>query len=229
MQQGTVVHGMLAVIRREVLLLSRKRLAMLNPLFFSFLVALMFPLGLGPEPGKLQMLAPGLVWVIALLSALMTTDGMYKDDFDDGSLALIVLSPQPAYFLQMGRLIAQWLGTGLVISLAAPLVGVMLNLPPSASLTLLASLLLGTVTLVFVGGIGAALTVGLKNSGILLTLIVLPLYVPVLIFGAASVQAAAQSMNALPYLALLAAFMILALTLAPLAIQAALKINLDAS
>ncbi len=215
--------------KRDCLLLARKRMDLFNPLVFGFLVALMFPLGLGPSPKTLAMLAPGLIWVIALLSCLLATDGLFQEDFDDGSLVLLILSPQPAYFVVMSRIWAHWLKSGLTVSIVAPLIGLMLYLPASAYPALVASLLLGTVSLVFIGGIGAALTVGLKNSGILLTLIILPLYVPILIFGSAAVQAAAQGMPVGSYLALLGAFMCLAVSLAPLAAQAALKINLDAA
>jgi heme exporter protein B len=215
--------------RRDCVLVMRKRMDVLNPLVFGFLVALTFPLGLGPAPQTLSALAPGLIWVIALLSCLLATDGLFQEDFEDGSLTLMLLSPQSSYFLVMARLWAHWLKSGFAVSLIAPLLGLMLYLPASANGVLLAALLLGTISLVFLGGIGAALTVGLKNSGVLLTLIILPLYVPVLIFGSAAVQAAAEGMAAMPYVALLGAFACLSVTLAPLATQAALKINLDAA
>ena len=194
----------------------------------SFVVVLMFPLGLGPAPAQLAILAPGLVWIIALLASLLVTDGLYRDDFSDGSLTLILLSPHSGYFLQMARLWAYWCCSGLIISMASPLLGLLLNLPLAASFTLFISLLIGTVSLIFIGGIGAALTVGLNNSGILLALIILPLYVPVLIFGAAAVQAAVQGMPVSAYLAILAAIMCVVVTLAPLAVNAALRINVDA-
>lgn len=215
--------------RRDCVLVVRKRMDVMNPLVFGFIVALTFPLGLGPAPQTLASLAPGLIWVIALLSCLLATDGLFQDDFEDGSLTLLLLSPQSPYFLVMARLWAHWLKSGLAVSLMAPLLGVMLYLPVTATGVLVLSLLLGTVTLVFLGGIGAALTVGLKNSGVLLTLIILPLYVPVLIFGSAAVQASVQGLPVLPYIALLGAFLCLSVTLAPLAAQAALKINLDAA
>ena len=216
-------------LKRDCLLVMRQRMDVFNPLIFGFIVALTFPLGLGPSPQMLGALAPGLVWVIALLSCLFATDGLFQEDFDDGSLGLMLLSPQSPYFLIMARLWAHWLKSGLTVSLVSPLLGLMLYLPASAYLALVLSLLLGTISLVFIGGIGAALTVGMKNSGVLLTLIILPLYVPVLIFGSAAVQAAAQGMEVGAYLALLGASMCLAVSLAPLAAQAGLKINLDAA
>ena len=212
----------------ESKLLIRRPMDVFNPLLFGFLVALMFPLGLGPSPATLAKLAPGLVWIIALLSCLLATDQLFRDDFDDGSLALWLLSPQPMYFLVMTRIFVHWLSSGFIISLVSPILAIMLNIPLHAIAALFFSLLIGSVSLVFIGAIGAALTVGLKNSSILLTLIILPLYVPVLIFGAAAVDAAAQGMAVGAYLAILAAFMLLAVALAPLAIYGGLKINLDA-
>ena len=214
--------------KRDCIALARHPMDFFNPLIFGLLVTLMFPLGLGPSPQTLGGLAPGLLWVIALLSCLLATDKLFREDFEDGSLTFFVLSPQPLYFLVMARLWAHWLSSGLAITLMSPLLGMMLYLPGEATGALVISLLLGTVSLIFIGGIGAALTVGLKNSGILLTLIILPLYVPVLIFGAAAVQAGAQNMPVNAYLALLGAFSLLAVTLAPLAVAAALRINMDA-
>ncbi len=228
-EEATLSTAWWQTFKRDCRLIARRRMDLFNPLVFGFLVALMFPLGLGPSPKTLAMLSPGLIWIIALLSCLLATDGLFQEDFEDGSLTFLVLSPHPAYFLVMARLWAHWLKSGLAVSLVAPVLGIMLQLPVEANITLVASLLLGTVSLVFIGGIGAALTVGLKSSGILLTLIILPLYVPILIFGSAAVQASAQGMQVLGYLALLGAFMCLAVSLAPLAAQAALKINLDAA
>jgi len=229
MKHATLRSACWQTFRRDILLLLRKRMDFFQPLVFGFLVTLMFPLGLGPAPDLLATLAPGLVWIIALLSCLLATDGMFQQDYDDGSLTFLLLSPHPAYFLVMTRLWAQWLKSGLAVTLVAPVLGVMLQLPYQAIPVMVASLLAGTVSLVFIGAIGAALTVGLRNSGILLTLIILPLYVPVLIFGAAAVQASAEEMAVLPYLALLLSMMSLAITLAPLAVQAALRVNLDAA
>lgn len=216
------------LFNNETKLLMRRPMDVCNPLLFGFLVTLMFPLGLGPAPATLAKLAPGLVWIIALLSCLLATDQLFREDFDDGSLALWLLSPQPMYFLVLTRIFVHWLSSGCIIALISPVLAIMLNIPMHAIPALFASILIGSVSLIFIGAIGAALTVGLKNSSILLTLIILPLYVPVLIFGAAAVQAAAQDMAVGSYLAILAAFMMLAVSLAPLAIYGGLKINLDA-
>ncbi|HEY9034513.1 MAG TPA: heme exporter protein CcmB [Pseudomonadales bacterium] len=224
----SIGHACLALLRRDLLLLLRRRMDLLNPAMFAFLVTLMFPLGLGPAPDQLSLLAPGLVWVIMVLSCLWTTDGLFDEDFRDGSLALMVLGCQPLYFLLMARLAAHWLASALVIVLLAPLLALMLNLPAAGFVALVASLAMGSVSLVAIGAIGAALTVSLNNSGLLLGAIVMPLYVPVIIFGSAAVQAAIAGQSFSGHLAILAAMLLLALVLAPLAIAAALRINLDA-
>jgi heme exporter protein CcmB len=160
MKHATLRSACWQTFRRDILLLLRKRMDFFQPLVFGFLVTLMFPLGLGPAPDLLATLAPGLVWIIALLSCLLATDGMFQQDYDDGSLTFLLLSPHPAYFLVMTRLWAQWLKSGLAVTLVAPVLGVMLQLPYQAIPVMVASLLAGTVSLVFIGAIGAALTVG---------------------------------------------------------------------
>lgn len=229
MAQRSLFKASWQTFKRDILLMMRRKTDLLNPLLFGFLVALLFPLGLGPAPATLSLLAPGLLWVIALLSCLWATDGLFNEDFQDGSLSLMLLGSQPLYFLLMARVFAHWLGSGFAVAILSPLLALMLYLPSEVLGVLIISLLLGTATLVFVGAIGAALTVNLQNGGMLLSLIVLPLYVPVIIFGSAAVQAAAHSQSALSYLAILAAMFMLALVLAPLAIAAALKINVDAA
>ncbi len=227
--QPGLIKACMTLFQSEMLLLFRRPMAVFNPLLFGFLVTLMFPLGLGPAPATLAKLAPGLVWIIALLSCLLATDQLFREDFEDGSLTLWLLSPQPMYFLIMSRITVHWLSSGFIISLLSPVFAIMLNLPLQALPALFLSLLIGSVSLVFIGAIGAALTVGLKHSSVLLTLIILPLYVPVLIVGAAAVNAATQAMDISAYLAILAALMVMAVSLAPLAIYGGLKINLDAA
>ena len=157
--------------------------------FFAMVVAL-FPLGLGPAPDKLAGFAPGILWIIALLSNLLTSDAVFRSDFEDGSLEQLLLAPQPLFLSVLAYIGAHWLITGLLLALVSPVFALMLNLPAAAMGTLVASLLLGTAVLSLVGGIGAALTVGLKRGGMLISLLILPLYMPVLIFGSAAVQAA---------------------------------------
>ena len=181
-----------------------------------------------PGPDKLAGFAPGILWIIALLSNLLTSDAVFRSDFEDGSLEQLLLSPQPLYLSVLAYIGAHWLITGLLLALVSPLFAVMLNLPGSAVGALVISLLLGTAVLSLVGGIGAALTVGLKRGGMLISLLILPLYMPVLIFGSAAVQAAVSGVAAGPYLALLGAMLCLAIALAPIAIAAGLRISVDA-
>ena len=228
-RQPSVLKACCQLFKSEMQLLISRPMDVFNPLLFGFLVTLMFPLGLGPAPATLAKLAPGLVWIIALLSCLLATDQLFREDFEDGSLTLWLLSPQPMYFLIISRIAVHWLSSGFIIALLSPAFAIMLNMPMQAIPALFFSLLIGSVSLVFIGAIGAALTVGLKNSSVLLTLIILPLYVPILIVGAAAVNAATQGMDVASYLAILGALMALSISLSPLAIYGGLKINIDAA
>ena len=216
------------LVKRQLVLAVRRPLEIGNPLLFFAMVVALFPLGLGPAPDRLAGFAPGVLWIIALLSSLLTSDAVFRSDFDDGSLEQLLLSPQPLYLSVLAYTLAHWLVTGLLLALVSPVFGLMLSLPASALPTLCGSLLLGTGVLSLVGGVGAALTVGLKRGGMLISLLILPLYMPVLIFGSAAVQAAVGGMPSLPYLAILAAMLCLAIALAPLAIAAGLRISVDA-
>jgi heme exporter protein B len=218
----------LRLLRRQLLLAVRRPIEIGNPLLFFAMVVALFPLGLGPAPGQLATFAPGILWIIALLSNLLTSDGVFRSDFDDGSLEQLLLSPQPLYLSVLAYIAAHWLITGLLLALVSPLFALMLNLPGAAIGSLVASLLLGTAVLSLLGGIGAALTVGLKRGGMLISLLILPLYMPVLIFGSAAVKAAVTGAPVGPYLALLGAMLSLAIALAPMAIAAGLRISIDA-
>jgi heme exporter protein B len=216
------------LLRRQLVLAVRRPIEIGNPLLFFAMVVALFPLGLGPAPDKLAAFAPGILWIIALLSNLLTSDAVFRSDFEDGSLEQLLLSPQPLYMSVLAYIAAHWIITGLLLSLVCPLFALMLNLPAAAVETLVASLLLGSAILSLVGGIGAALTVGLKRGGMLISLLILPLYMPVLIFGSAAVQAAVTGAPAGPYIALLGAMLCLAVALAPIAIAAGLRISVDA-
>lgn len=218
----------LRLLRRQLLLAVRRPIEIGNPLLFFAMVVALFPLGLGPAPGQLASFAPGILWIIALLSNLLTSDAVFRSDFDDGSLEQLLLSPQPLYLSVLAYIAAHWLITGLLLALVSPLFALMLNLPSAAIGSLVASLLLGTAVLSLLGGIGAALTVGLKRGGMLISLLILPLYMPVLIFGSAAVKAAVTGAPVGPYLALLGAMLSLAIALAPMAIAAGLRISIDA-
>lgn len=216
------------LVRRQLVLAVRRPIEIGNPLLFFTMVVALFPLGLGPEPDQLADFAPGVLWIIALLSNLLTSDAVFRGDYDDGSLEQLLLAPQPLYLSVLAYIAAHWVITGLLLALVAPLFAVMLNLPGQAIGILVVSLLLGTAILSLLGCIGAALTVGLKRGGMLISLLILPLYMPVLIFGSAAVKAAVLGNPALPYLAILGAMLCLAVALAPFAIAAGLRISIDA-
>lgn len=215
-----------ATLRRDWQLVNRRRWDFINPLIFFLLVCSLFPLSISPEPARLAELAPGIIWVVALLACLLSTDNLFRSDFDDGSLEQLLVSPVPLYWQMLAKTLVHWLVTGLPLALLSPLLGMMLQLPAGYPVLLL-SLLLGSMVLSFIGAIGAALTVGLRKGGVLLSLIILPLYIPVLIFGVAAVRNAAAGLDALPLLAILAALLLLAVSLAPLAIAAACRISVD--
>lgn len=221
------MNAFLSLVRRDLLLVSRSRAEALNPLFFFVLVISLFPLGVGPEGALLATMAPGVVWVAALLAALLALDGMFRSDFEDGSLEQMLISSASPALLVLAKCIAHWVSTGLPVLLFAPLAGLFLNLPTSALPALMLSLLLGTPILSAVGSIGIALTVGLRRGGMLLILLVLPLYVPILIFGAGAVDAAVQGLSFSGQLAMLGALFIVALLLAPVAAAAALRISVN--
>ena len=210
---------------REARLLVRRPAELANPLVFFAIVIALFPLAVGPETQLLQTLSPGLVWVAALLAVLLSLDGLFRSDFEDGSLEQWVLSPHPLPMLVLAKLLAHWAFSGLALVLLAPLLGLMLGLPGRCLPVLLFSLLLGTPVLSLLGAVGAALTVGLKRGGLLLALLILPLYIPVLILGSGALQAALQGMPTTGYLLWLASLAVLAVTLTPFAIAAGLKIS----
>ncbi|GAB2780020.1 heme exporter protein CcmB [Halomonas shantousis] len=216
-----------ATVKRDLTLMLRRRSEVMNPLVFFALVITLFPLGIAPEPQLLATIAPGLLWVAALLATLLSLDSLFRADFDDGSLEQMLLSPQPLAVLALAKVAVHWLLTGLPLALMAPLLGILLSLPTGSYVALAVSLALGSATLSLIGAIGAALTVGLTRGGVLLSLLVLPLYIPVLIFGAGAVQAAILGMSVAPYLAILGALLAVALALSPWAIAAALRISIN--
>lgn len=216
-----------ATFKRDLKLVARHRGELTNPLVFFLVVITMVPLGVSPSPSVLAVLAPGMIWVVALLATLLSLDGLFRSDFDDGTLEQLLISPQSAYINVIAKLLVHWLSTGLPLTLTAPLLGVMMSLPEAGYIPLCLTLLLGTGSLSLIGGIGAALTVSLRKGGLLLSLIIMPLYVPVLIFGASAVRAAIEGFTYNTQLAVLGAFLALALVLAPLAIAGALKMSVN--
>ena len=215
----------MTLIRRELKTAFRNRAEIVNPLWFFLIVITLFPLGIGPEPQLLARIAPGVVWVAALLASLLSLERLFRDDLLDGSLEQLLLLPTPLAITVAGKVCAHWLVTGLPLLLLSPLLALLLSLDFSTWRAVALTLLLGTPTLSFIGAIGAALTVGLRKGGVLLSLLVLPLSIPVLIFASGAIQAAANGMAIDGYLAILGAMLAGSITLAPFAAAAALRIS----
>lgn len=227
MKSGTTFAACAALLRRDLTLTWRRRGDALNPILFALIVIALFPLALGPEPENLRRIAAGVVFVALLLSGLLALDTLFRGDYEDGSLEQLVLTPHPLALLLACKIAVHWLTTALPLLIVAPLLAEMLNLPHAVFPVLLAALALATPLLSLIGGVCVALTVGMRRSGMLLALLVLPLYVPVLIFGAGACNAAQAGFPFLAPLLWLGAGLALALVLAPLACAAALKISLS--
>ena len=215
------------IVQRDLRIALRRKGDVLNVLVFFILVASLFPLGIGPEPEQLRAIAPGVVWVGALLAALLSLPRLFAADYADGTLEQMLAAPQPLAAVVLAKIAAHWLSTGLPHALAAPLIGLQYGLPAEALLVLLASLLLGTPVLSLLGAAGAALTLGARGAGALLGLLLLPLYVPVLVFGAGAVAAAMTSMDPSSHLALIGAVLAVSSLFGPWAACAALRVALD--
>lgn len=215
------------IVARDVLLAMRRRADVATTLFFFVIVASLFPLGVGPDPKLLRIMAPGILWVGALLASMLSLGRLFAEDYADGSLEQLVLAPEPLALVVIGKVMAHWLVSGLPLVLISPVIALQFDLPAEAIGTLLLALLLGTPVLSLVGAIGAALTVGVRGGGVLVSLLVLPLYVPVLIFGAGAVDASAIGMSASGHLSILGALLLGSVALAPWATAAALRISLE--
>ena len=231
MRQGPERVGLAAVLlanlRRDVALAMRQKGDVLTPLVFFVVVASLFPLGVGPESALLLRMAPGVLWVSALLAAMLSLQRLFATDYADGSLEQMALSSTPLGLLVATKALSHFLLSGLPLVLMAPVLGLQFGLDSRALGILMLSLLLGTPTLSLIGSIGAALTLGVRGAGVLLSLLVLPLYIPILIFGAGAVEADAAGLGASGHLSLLAALLVLSLFFAPLATTAALRISLE--
>jgi heme exporter protein B len=217
--------GFAAWLRRDLLLAYRRRGEVASPVVFFIMVSTLIPLGLTPEAAQLEKVAAGMIWVMALLATLLSVDGLFASDYQDGSLEQMLITPQLLPMPILGKITAHWLTTGLPLTLVAPLLGLMLSLPSAGYLPLLCSLALGTACLSSVGAVGAALTVSLRKGGLLLSLLVIPLYIPVIIFGTATVNAAVDGLNWLPPLAILGALFAASVALCPLAAAGALRVT----
>lgn len=216
-----------AVLRRDLLLAWRSRADLLVALSFFVIVACLFPFGVGADPAKLQAIGPGVVWVAALLASLLALPRLFAADFDSGALEQLLLSPEPAVLWVVAKILAHWLATGLPLVLLSPLLALMYHLDPGAAGVLALGLLLGTPILSLIGAIGAALTLGLHGAGALLALLVLPLFVPVLVFGAGAVDAWAGGVGLAAHFSLLGGALLASAALAPWACAAALRLGME--
>lgn len=217
----------ISVLRRELKIAFRKGAEIVNPLWFFLIVITLFPLGIGPEPQLLARIAPGIVWIAALLASLLSLERLFRDDFLDGSLEQLLLLPSPLPLTVLGKVCAHWVVTGLPLLVLSPVVALLLSLDMNTAIAMALTLLLGTPTLSFIGAIGVALTVGLRKGGVLLSLLVLPLSIPVLIFATAAIDAASMAMPIDGYLAILGAMLAGSATLTPFATAAALRVSVS--
>ena len=222
-----MLDAALVVVRRDLLLAWRRKSDVATALLFFVIVASLFPLGIGAEPNLLRALAPGVIWVAALLSSMLSLSRLFAADHADGTLEQMLLGASPLGVIAAAKAAAHWIVSGLPLALIAPLIAVQYDLPAALWPVLVLSLLLGTPVLSMIGAIGAALTLGVRGGGILLSLLILPLYVPVLILGAGSVEMASAGMGGEGQLLLLAALLVAACAFAPWAIAAALRISME--
>jgi len=227
MNQPGLMDATVQIIRRDLLIVFRRRADALTTVFFFVVVTSLFPLGIGPEPAVLRVIAPGVLWVAALLSCLLSLNQLFTADYQDGALEQLILVPQPLTVLVLAKVAAHWLISGLPVVVLSPLLGVQYGLSGDALGILMLSLLVGTPTLSLVGSIGAALTLGVRGSNVLVALLVLPLFIPVLIFGAGAVSNHVSGLGAGANLSLLGASALLALVMAPWATSAALRLAVE--
>lgn len=215
------------IFKRDLLIAFRRRSEIVHPLIFFVMVVSLFPLAIGDDKVLLQKIAPAIIWVTALLATMLSLDNLFRSDFEDGSLEQMTLLKTPLSFLVTAKIAAHWVITGLPLILITPLLAVLLYVPSETILLLILTLLLGTPTLSLIGAVGIALTVGLRQGGVILSLLILPLYIPVLIFATLAMQNSVQGFSAEAQLAMLLAILVLAITLSPFAIAAALKVSLN--
>ena len=227
MSQPSLSEALRGVVRRDLLLAMRHRSDVAMSVFFVVIVASLFPLGVGPEPAVLRTIASGVLWVTALLACLLSLGRLFTADYLDGVLEQTLLIPQPLAVLVVGKVFSHWVISGLPVVLLSPLLGMQFGLGGDSLVVLTLSLLLGTPTLSMIGAIGAALTLGLRGSGLLVALLVLPLFIPVLIFGAGAVSNSLAGIGSEANLSLLGACFLLALAFAPWATAVALRIALE--
>ncbi len=223
----TTWSAFMLTLKRDLLIAFKRKNDIVNPFMFFVIVISLFPLAISPDGDKLAEIAAGVIWISVLLSAMLSMDSLFRADFEDGSLEMLLLSPHPLFFLVLANNIAHWLVSGLPVVIASPLLAYMLKLPSESYVTLMQTLLVGTPTLSLIGSIAVALTVGLGSRGLILAVITLPFSVPVLIFGTLAVQASASGLPTGGYLTLLLAILAASLSLAPLTSAAALRISVS--
>lgn len=221
------MNAFAVLLGRDLRLALRQGSATLTAVMFFFITVALFPLGVGPELNLLSRIAGGVIWVAALLAALLSLDRLFQADHEDGSLDLIVMGRLPLEVVVLAKCAAHWLTTAVPLIVAAPVLGIMLNMEPGGLTVLAAAMAAGTPALSLIGALGAALTVGIRRGGLLLSLLVLPLYVPTLIFGVAAVDAAVTGLDAAPHLMILSALTLFAAVLCPWAAAAALKLSVE--
>ncbi|MCH7816835.1 MAG: heme exporter protein CcmB [Proteobacteria bacterium] len=223
----TTASAFRATLKRDLLIAYKRKNDVINPFMFFIIVVSLFPIGISPDGDRLSEIAAGVIWISVLLASMLSMDNLYRSDYEDGSLEQLLLSPHPLYFMVLAKNISHWLVSGLPVVLISPLLAYMLSLPSEAYLTLFVSLLIGTPILSLIGSIAVALTVGLGSRGLILAVITLPMSVPVLIFGTLAVQASLNSVSPTGFLSLMLAMLAGALSLAPLASAAALRISVS--
>jgi heme exporter protein B len=221
------MSAVFAMIHRDLLLVMRRKSEVLTALFFFVVVTSLFPLGIGADAALLRKIAPGVIWVAALLATLLGLHRMFAADYEDGALEQMALSPQPMVLLVVGKMIAHWIVCGLPLVILAPIIGIQFDLDLSSLYVLMGTLLLGTPVLSLLGSIGAALTLGVRGGSVLMSLLILPLYIPVLIFGAGAVYANSAGLETSGHFSLLGALLILALAFVPWVSAAAVKIAIE--
>jgi heme exporter protein B len=215
------------IVWRDLMLAWRHRADILSTVFFFIIVVSLFPLGIGPETQLLRSIAPGVIWVAALLASMLSLNRLFANDHQDGTLEQLLLTPQPLFLVVLGKVLAHWIVAEVPLVLVAPLVGLQFDLGTETLRILLISLLVGTPVLSLIGSVGAALTLGLRGGGVLISLLVLPLYIPALIFGSGAVEASIMGTSFAPHLSLLGAFAIVSLIFSPWATAAALRISME--
>lgn len=224
---GSLSQAFFALLRRDLLLAFRRRTELLFPVIFLLVVVSLFPLGIGPGPQLLARIAPGVIWIAALLATVISLDGLFRSDYEDGTLEQFVISGHPLTLIALAKIVAHWLVAGFPIVLLSPLLALWMNLPTESLGVMILTLAIGTPILSLIGSIGVGLTISLKRGGQLLSLLVFPLYVPILIIATAAVMAASDALPYTQFLGLLLAGLITSVTLAPFAAAAALKISLS--